>query len=243
MKLQKRVGSEDSLSPTLSPTDPRQVFEDSMRIYTCKVVAFGGREGVAAVMHGRVDEVSCAVQPSMQAPLRVADQQLHLGACPQPDGARSAQEEETAQGTRAAIGQGGSVDGVRFGRRGVDRNLAPIPPLRCQDPRTFPGQAPSDVSDTARKTRSAVLTEPGHAAHHCGSTADPRTRQYKGKRILEERVARWLSHARSLPQRPLRPSAGQQVLARLTLPPASWDHPPPRGQCRRDRDPPCTWTR
>ena len=112
MKLQKRVGSEDSLSPTLSPTDPRQVFEDSMRIYTCKVVAFGGREGVAAVMHGRVDEVSCAVQPSMQAPLRVADQQLHLGACPQPDGARSAQEEETAQGTRAAIGQGGSVDGA-----------------------------------------------------------------------------------------------------------------------------------
>lgn len=47
------------------------------------MVAFCGRKGVTAVVHGSVDEVSGAVQPGVQAALRLADQQLNLGACRQ----------------------------------------------------------------------------------------------------------------------------------------------------------------
>jgi microcompartment protein CcmL/EutN len=47
------------------------------------MVAFCGRKGVTAVVYGSVDEVSGAVQPGVQAALRLADQQLNLGACRQ----------------------------------------------------------------------------------------------------------------------------------------------------------------
>ena len=93
------------------------------------MVAFGGRKGVTAVAHRSVDEVSGAVQPGVQAALRLADQELNFGACRQ----------KSQPGT-AGLRVRESRQGHCVRKTGRDRHLVPIPLWRSPDQRRCPGK-------------------------------------------------------------------------------------------------------